>query len=189
MNTRKDASLNNIYLIICQPHTKVSRVLSFFTKDNYNHVAVSLNTDLTHMYSFARRHEHFPLPGGFEEESIDKKTYGKHPDTKIIVLSVTITAEQKERISNRIHNMYENKKYYRYNLVGLVLAYFNISVHRQNAFFCSEFVRDLLIDSKIVSEDSVPKVCKPYDFINLTQKTHCNKIFDGTICQWKNKYA
>ena len=44
-----------LYIVITQTGTWFSKVVQMFTKDPYNHSSLSLNEDLTDMYSFGRK--------------------------------------------------------------------------------------------------------------------------------------
>lgn len=51
-----------IYLLLCKTNTLLSRLIHIATHDEYTHVSISLDADLTELYSFARLQSYFPLP-------------------------------------------------------------------------------------------------------------------------------
>ena len=64
-------SEREIYLVITQTGSIISRMLKKITGAEYNHVSVSLESDLHCMYSFGRRYTYFPWWGGFVRESTE----------------------------------------------------------------------------------------------------------------------
>ena len=58
-----------IFIVITQTGTMLSRILKRITGAEYNHASLSLSRDLTRMYSFGRRHPYNPFWGGFVIES------------------------------------------------------------------------------------------------------------------------
>ena len=58
--------------------------------------------------------------------------------------------------------MNENKKNYKFNVLGLFMARFNIERKKNNAFYCSEFVKYVM--NKAYIQLDLPKITKPMDF-------------------------
>ena len=148
-----------------------------FTKDPYNHSSISLNEDLTDMYSFGRKYARFPLPGGFIQECIGKKVFATHPNTTMIVYELDVTKAQYDEVKRLVQQMIENRKLYAYNLLGVIL----VALHRErkayNKYYCSEFVRHILVESGIVNETELPTICKPMDFLQVEG----TKIYEGRM--------
>ena len=65
MNTRN----KQLYIVISQTGTLLSRILKALTGAEYNHASISLSEDLEEMYSFGRRYPYNPFWGGFVMES------------------------------------------------------------------------------------------------------------------------
>ena len=53
-----------LYIVISQTGTLLSRILKQITGAEYNHASISLSRDLERMYSFGRRHPYNPFWGG-----------------------------------------------------------------------------------------------------------------------------
>ena len=56
-----------LYIVISQTGTLLSRILKQITGAEYNHASISLSRDLERMYSFGRRHPYNPFWGGFRD--------------------------------------------------------------------------------------------------------------------------
>ena len=83
-----------IFIVITQTGTMLSRILKRITGAEYNHASLSLSQDLTRMYSFGRRHPYNPFWGGFVIESPHAGTFRRFSDTTAIILAVEITEER-----------------------------------------------------------------------------------------------
>ena len=76
----------------------------------------------------------------------------------------------------------ENRSDYHYNLLGLITAWAKIPWNRHYAFFCSEFVSTVLIESEILNENLVPSITSPHDIL---ENLNLELIFEGTMWQYK----
>ena len=121
------------------------------------------------MYSFGRRYLYLPIPGGMVSEGRDRGIYERFPNAKIALLELEIPREKKEQLALRLEAMYENKKKYRYNLLGVGLAAFRIPYQRKGYYYCSEFVRDLLVECGILKGEEFQKIVQPIHFLDLEE--------------------
>ena len=72
-----------LYIVISQTGTLLSRILKQITGAEYNHASISLSRDLERMYSFGRRHPYNPFWGGFVIESPRTGTFKRFSETKV----------------------------------------------------------------------------------------------------------
>lgn len=128
-----------IFIVITQTGTMLSRILKRITGAEYNHASLSLSQDLTRMYSFGRRHPYNPFWGGFVIESPHAGTFRRFSDTTAIILAVEITEERYAALEATLEAMWAQREQFSYNLGGLLLAYFHILWKRSNRYYCSEF--------------------------------------------------
>lgn len=170
-----------IYIVISQTGTVLSRMLKFITHDDYNHVSIALNDDLALMYSFGRLNSYFPLPGGFVVESPHFGTFKRFFNTKVIVLSLRVDNDNYEAIKSHIENMVVSAKEYHYNYLGVLLAAFKIVYKENKSFYCSEFVRDILQRIDANGIQGFEGIIKPEDFLNLPE-TYC--IYKGKLANY-----
>ncbi len=70
-------------------------------------------------------------------------------------------------LQEHLEEMYQNRKEYRYNYIGLVMAGFRKEHKCKNRFYCSEFVRDILLKFRICLKNMMPKVARPMDFVSV----------------------
>lgn len=169
-----------IYIVISRTGSVVSSIIKEFTHAEYNHVSVSLDPALNVMYSFGRWNAYFPWIGGFVEESPHFGTLKRFPETEVIVLAIPIKDDTYNNIQKRLAEMLAEKYSYPYDMIGLLFAAINIIYHRKNHFYCSEFVRSLLVAYKIASEDVFPPIIRPMDFLDMpnSREIYRGKLID-----------
>ncbi|MCH5207208.1 MAG: hypothetical protein J1F09_09645 [Oscillospiraceae bacterium] len=156
-----------IYIVITQTGTILSRVLKRITGAEYNHASVSLRPDLRLMYSFGRKNPYNPWWGGFVQESPEFGTFKRFSETRAIVLSVPVDAATYDEMERTLREMFQNRNDYHYDTVGLLLAAFNISYKRDRHFYCSDFVRDVLVRFGIEESGFFEPIVKPVHFLDI----------------------
>ena len=57
--------MKNIYIILTQSGTIISRIIKIFTHDKVNHASICIDEDFTKFYSFGRLIINNPLIGRF----------------------------------------------------------------------------------------------------------------------------
>ena len=107
-----------LYIVISQTGTLLSRILKQITGAEYNHASISLSRDLERMYSFGRRHPYNPFWGGFVIESPRTGTFKRFSETKVLVLSVSVTEEQHAELKEMLDVMWKRRRKYSYNQTG-----------------------------------------------------------------------
>lgn len=169
-----------IYVVISQTGTILSRILKVITGAKYNHASLSLVPDLETMYSFGRLHPYNPVHGGFVEESPHSGTFKRFRNTKVTVLSIAVTDEQYRALKEKLESMLENKDRYHYNYVGLFLAGVKIPYHQRRCYYCSEFVKEMLVRHGIRGADQLASIVEPMHFLQLPDANYvyCGKLRD-----------
>lgn len=168
-----------IYIVLSQTGTILSRLLHFITKKAYNHSSISLNPELTRMYSFGRRNAYNPLWAGFVKESPHFGTFKRFPQTEITVFSLEVSEEVYVKIEKYLEDMFSRRKQLHYNIVGLCLAAFRIHYKPRNAYYCSEFVRDVLVEYNVEGADQLEPIVHPVDLLKLPGAT---VVYRGKLC-------
>lgn len=162
-----------LYIVISQTGTLLSRILKQITGAEYNHASISLSRDLERMYSFGRRHPYNPFWGGFVIESPCTGTFKRFSETKVLVLSVSVTEEQHAELKEMLDVMWKRRRKYSYNYIGLCLAYFHVVWKQEGCYYCSEFVGELLTKVGLTARNSyVPLSYSRCS--SLECRTHCS---------------
>ncbi len=170
-----------IFIVISQTGTLLSRLLKYITRKEYNHASLSLFEDLHIMYSFGRKNPYNPFFGGFVRESVGFGTFKRFSNTKVVVLKLLISPEEYAYISNILTEMLQRPKSYRYNYIGLCLAAFKIHHRSKNRYYCSEFVKEMLIKCNVEGADRLSPIVHPMSFLEIP---HTETVFKGKLREY-----
>ena len=168
-----------IYIVASQTGTVPSRLIKRVTRARFNHVSISLDEQLDTMYSFARRHPYNPVWGGYVKESPLTGTFARFPKTQAQVISVDVTPEQYAGIQAHLERMYARKNTYHYNYAGVLLGALRIPFQRKNHYYCSEFVRDVLVRFGVVPPNRFGAVIQPQEL--LDDMPGGTLVYDGRL--------
>ena len=167
-----------LYIVISQTGTLLSRILKQITGAEYNHASISLSRDLERMYSFGRRNPYNPFWGGFVIESPRTGTFKRFSETKVLVLSVSVTEEQHAELKEMLDVMWRRRRKYSYNYIGLCLAYFHVVWKQEGCYYCSEFVGELLRKSRVDGTEQLrSSIIQPMQFLRVPHTLlYCGKL-------------
>ena len=82
--------MKKLYIILSNTGSFPSKVIHFFTKDSYTHISLSLNAELTEMYTFGRKYLYSIYPGGYIKERIHQRMFKRFKKTRIIVFELAV---------------------------------------------------------------------------------------------------
>ena len=172
----------HVYIVVSQTGTLLSRLLKFVTGAEYNHASISLEPDLSTMYSFGRKNPYNPFLAGFVTESARFGTFKRFSKTRVVVLDITVSEEQYLAIQRRIRIMSALKEYYHYNYLGLWLAGLRICYRQKRCFYCSEFVKDILAKQNIKGVRQLDSIVQPIHFLSLPT---AKQIYVGLLADYR----
>ena len=158
--------MKKIYIVLTHTGTILSRIIKGYTRAEFSHISISLDEELTQMYSFGRLNPYNPFIGGFVHEKINAGTFKRFKNTRANVCYLEIEDYQYDLIEHMLYQMEKSLKTYRFNILGLLGAAINVSIMpRNDTFYCAEFVKYLLEYAGI--ETKLPKIVIPDKFKNL----------------------
>ena len=172
--------MKKIYIVMTQTGTLLSRVIKIYSGCKYAHVSLSLDKNLDEMYSFGRLNPYNPFWGGFIHEKVNSGTFKRFKNTVAGIEEFEVTDEQYDNIKNIIKKMEERINPYRFNILGLIGAGFNISVHMKDHFYCAEFIKYLLEAGGV--KVSLPKIVAPDDFMTIP---NTKMIYMGKLSNYR----
>jgi len=133
-----------VYVVISRTPTTTGKIIRKFIKGKYNHSSISLDENLSQMYSFCRLAVSNPLVGGIIRESVFTLTIGLEEEVPIIVYRIPVTVEKYELIKKFIYDIYNDKEVYYYNFLQAIGLIFNKERAIYKTYICSEFVMEAL---------------------------------------------
>ncbi len=175
------AENKTVYIVLTQTGTILSRILKFLYKREYNHVSLSINDSMEPMYSFGRLSAYNPLRAGFVKESVRWGTFKRFYKTTAKILGVEVDEKTYQNIAAMINEIEENTAKYKYNYKSLFYAFFNIHKEYENSFYCSEFIKYILVNNGIDGCDKLPGIIHPTDFTVISD----NVIYTGLLKEFK----
>ena len=133
--------MSKIYIVLTYTGTILSRVVKLYTKKDYSHVSISLDKNLTQMYSFGRYNAYNPFFAGFVKESTNSGTFKRFKNTTTEIYSIEVTSRQYYKIKQEIRKIERNKQVYRFNRIGLFLAGINYKYTKEKCFYWTFYGR------------------------------------------------
>ena len=154
--------MKKVYIILTYTGTILSKIIKYYTGDEFSHVSIALDPQLRKMYSFGRLNPYNPFWGGFVHEGINIGTFKRFSRTRARVYSLEVDDEQYEKLKYTIFYIKKLRKYYKFNTLGLFAVGFKIKIRADKSFYCAEFVKHVLEEANI--ETMLPDLVKPEDF-------------------------
>lgn len=161
--------MKSIYILLTESDTYISKIIKLLTNDKYTHASISFDSSLQPLYSFSRKFVNMPLPAGLQNESLTTGFYLKYRYIPCALYELEVEDEIYYRAKKEVEKMMDEAKDYHFNVIGLILCKLNIPFHRNNCYFCSEFVSDVLNKSKALVLPKDTSLMRPNDYTNISQ--------------------
>jgi hypothetical protein len=172
-----------VYVFLTRTGTKVANVIGAVTGDRFAHASISLDRELTQMYSFGRRRVTNPLYGGFIKENIHQGIFALFGECNSVLYRIPVTEDTYSVIENTLHTMHRRRFSYRYNFVGLFSCAFGVPTNTRTHFTCSQFVSWILEYSGATTLPKNMGLMKPDD---LTRLPNAELVYEGCIANADN---
>ena len=130
------------------------------------------------MYGFGRKNLYNIFDGGFVIENKKSKFFKKFKNTKCVILELSVTEEQYNKLKQILEEYKENIDIYKYDIIGVFLRPFNIKLNRENYYYCTKFVKEVLESCDIYKFDN--DFIKPKDFMKIPNKI----IYKGKLLNY-----
>lgn len=160
-----------IYLVFTKTGTWLARTLSVFSETKYVHSSISFDPSFTEMYSFGRTNPNNPFSGGFVKENIFEGVFKKWHKCECIIFKVNVTQKQYHGLKRDIEFFYKNRHQYGYNFIGLFGILINKPIKRQNHYFCTQFVYELLHKHRLLNLGKPPGLVTTCDLLDSAGPT------------------
>lgn len=154
--------MKKIYIVLTYTGTVLSKLVKMYTRREFSHVSIALDEELEQMYSFGRLYAYNPFVAGFVHEHIETGTFGRFKKTKTRIYSLQVEDKKYDKVVQTIKRIKDNKEDYKFNIIGLFAVAVHLKFRREKSFYCAEFVKYVLEQSKI--DSNLPDLVKPEDF-------------------------
>lgn len=172
--------MKRIYFVLTYSGTILGKIIQFKTKRLYTHVSISLDENLTKMYSFSRLHPYNCFVGDFVHEKQNEGSFKRFKNTKAMICYIEITNYQYEKLEQEILKFKKNRTIYKFNTLGLLYILFNKRIHRKNYFYCAEFIKYVLNNANV--NIRLPEMPRPENFEMLK---NAKVIYTGLLNDYK----
>jgi len=146
----------SIFVLLTAHSDLGSRLMRLFTLEKYNHASIGIEDEPGHFFSFVTK--------GFYLERPLKSKKVKKRARKCELYCLDVTEETYEAVKNRLGEFELCAKQYSYSSLGLMLCIFRIPYQRENRYFCSQFVSELLTLTGAARLKKQPPLYLPDDF-------------------------
>ncbi|HWL12836.1 MAG TPA: hypothetical protein VNQ57_07570 [Ureibacillus sp.] len=153
-----------VYLLLTDTGTIFTRMVKLYTRKPYNHASIVFDENLNEVYSFGRKRPRNPFIGGFVNEDVRQ---GLFKNARCAIYSFDANVLQIEKMQMFIKEIEMEKHLYRYNLLGLITFIVNKPYQRKRAYFCSEFVAQVLTEGGIGQFQKPSSLVSPNDLQNM----------------------
>lgn len=177
--------VRNIYILLSRPHSLVSSLIAFFTRAEYSHISVAYDRELRSLCSFARKYR-LPLPGGLVAENENGVLRKPLRNAKCVLLAASVPEDAFDAFRSRIDAMLASRDKYHYFLWGLFCCCLGMETYRENHYFCSQFVAEMLTCAGVRGIPKPPSLMKPLDFLEIPGLT-C--VYSGVLCEYLSQAA
>lgn len=132
-----------IYVILSSTPSKFAKFIRFFSRTKYNHASLAFDEDLKEMWAFARKKNNLPIDAGVVPEFPERFTLMKEDDVPVRIYEVPVSAEQYNRIHDKVMEVHQDEKYH-YNFFSMLLYPIFKGFKVPKTYTCSEFVAGIL---------------------------------------------
>ena len=139
------------------------------TEDSYTHVSIAFEENLQPLYSSSRKNGQTLFPAGPCIEQLRNGYYQKNMQIPCRLYELEVSDETYMTARNKVQEIMKNEQEYHFNIIGLLLCQLNIPYHRKHHFFCSQFVSEVLSNSKALKLPKDTSLMKPSDYMYLPE--------------------
>lgn len=161
--------MKQVYIMLTQVGTLVSKSIKFYTKAKYNHSSISVDPEMKIFYSFARRVRYFPLIGGFIKEVINEGMFKCFPETECAIYSISVDDEVYLKVCSVLEKYKSEPQKYHYNFLALFGIIFNKPFNSVNRNTCAEFIAKILDEAGIFTFRKHFSLVRPDELVKIPQ--------------------
>lgn len=165
----------SIYILISQTQTRFAKCIRKIGRQQYNHAAISLDSEFREVYAFARPRHKAVLLGRLVRESLERYTLGSDSSVPVVVFRIAVSEGEYEWTVTAIHRILNDPEYM-YNLFSVLTYPFFGGFETYKAFTCIEFVAYILKHMGMTD-----KPCCKYKPDELLTQLQSKIIFKGDI--------
>jgi hypothetical protein len=175
----KQDTRKNIFILLTRTSTPFSKAIRLVTHCDYTHASLGLYENSLEFFSFGRKEAYtLPTTAGFITENLVEGVLYRNQNSPCILYKLSVTNEVYKEIEERVRTFEMQPEQYSYSFLGTVLCYFNVPHAIKNKYFCSQFVAEILNETRALPLDKNPSLYHPSDFL---KEANLEVYYEGTI--------
>lgn len=147
-----------------------SKLFRRITRNSYSHVSIGVDGPDGVFYSLVTK--------GFHTENPYKHQTFKGKQISCRLYNIDVPMHIYEKIKQTLEQHLERSGAYKYSYLGTFLCLMNIALKRENRYFCSQFVTEVLSCAKAVRLSKESSLYLPDDFMHMDE---LKLNFAGTV--------
>ena len=144
--------MRKITILLTKYSDWTSSLIYYLTGRGYTHASLGVENVY---YSFNYK--------GFRTETAE--SHRRHGVKRSVSCELLISEEAYQRLWQRIQSFERNKTQFHYSRLGVVFCLLHIPFHRENHYFCSQFVAETLKQSGAIPLKKKPELYLPNHFL------------------------
>jgi len=163
-----------VYVLLMRYPDTFSRIFRFFTRMRFSHASIGIGGANGPFFSYVLK--------GFRRELPERyPTFNSREiPCRLYKLEVSEETYEKAKKALAVHEKKSKLLGFRYTVVGVILSILRIIYKRNNRYFCSQFVSELLEQVSAVPLQKHSALYLPDDFTKMQELDLC---FTGNISE------
>ncbi|MDR1533190.1 MAG: hypothetical protein LBS62_13595 [Clostridiales bacterium] len=163
-------SYKYIDILLTQYPDRTSKLLRFITGSYFTHASIGISDSAGIFYSLVTK--------GFRLEEPYKHPTFKGKEVPCRLYRLQVSERVYESIKRTLEYHVRQSKNYKYSYIGVLLCVLRISLKRENRYFCSQFVSEVLEYAKAAKLNKRSTLYLPDDFMQVSELA---LHFNGTL--------
>lgn len=178
--------MQSVYLLLIRSNTYLSKAIHLITGDEFTHISISFDRTFTNCYSFGRKWERLPLPAGLVQENFSWNQNRNYYDSPCSIYELRVSTTTFDCAKLFVEQFVKRREQYHYSFLGLICCAFSVNFRRKKHYFCSQFIGEILVHSKMVELPKPPGLMHPIDYAYLKESCH---FYSGKLCELQQSLA
>lgn len=149
----------HLYIMLSCTSTGMGKVIRRVTRNDYNHVSLTLDETLSNFVSFARYAKGVPLAGGFVRETSERFLSGGEP-VPVRICRIPLPGARYTKL-NELFALADQKNNLTYNSLGALLSTWHLRFHIPGSYTCLEFA-SVVLEHPFRSLQELEAYLEPY---------------------------
>lgn len=147
---------NPVYIVLTRGHSALSGVIMKSTGDSWSHSTIAFNPELDPCYSFGTKDvsTNRNQLGFIQTNPRSNLWFSEKNAVPYSIYVCFVSDEALRKMRARLDDFTKNPNKYKYSFAGLLRVFLKLKSRKNNKWFCSMFVAEILGAGKDLGKDS-----------------------------------